>query len=85
MAHGDIDARRLTLSVETAEGGITPQPDDPGSQADAEVDSTPENRNLISAAGRACREADLKRLADTERPRRWEEVALGTPRPGDIS
>ena len=42
---------------------------------------TPENRDLLSAAQRACREAILKRRADTEKPRLWEEVALGTPDP----
>ena len=46
-----------------------------------EVDSTPENRDLLSAAQLACREAILKRLADTEKSRPWEEVALGAPRP----
>ena len=46
-----------------------------------EVDSTPENRELLSAAQQACRMAILKRLVDSEKPRRWEEVALGAPGP----
>lgn len=46
-----------------------------------EVDDTPENWGLLSAAQRACRAAILKRLADTRKPRPWEEVALGAPGP----
>ena len=43
-----------------------------------DVDDTPDNRKLLSDAQRGCREAILKRLAETEEPRPWDEVALGS-------
>ena len=46
-----------------------------------EVDDAPGNRDLVSGAQRACREAILKRLEDTEGPRPWDEVVLGAPVP----
>ena len=45
------------------------------------VDDTAANRRLLSDAQRACREAILKLIADTEERRPWKEVSLGAPGP----
>lgn len=42
-----------------------------------DVDVTSDNKNLLSAAQRTCREANLKRLADTKWSPPSEDVASG--------